>query len=249
MTLQTRIQATAQNLTGLTYHPAGKGRVIILDPPYALPEGMDLRGIAGVVLKREQNPETAAAIRAMSDEDYRGLFKHEGRYDGTSLKQLYQRGPRPPAPFALPAFIMDEVRELSAAFTRLTGTNETGIHFPANRAAPQFHIDGMSNRPAWRLTYAFTGAQTIWHSAERKDSTHVASFGTIGFPILPDDEAGAENIDYFKSEGALMFLTNSANGLFHKVPPEEPGRRFIATFDTYAPKRADCSRSCPFPCR
>ena len=231
------------------YHPGGKGRVITLEAPYELPEGTDLRGIAGVVLKREQNPETAAALAAMSDAEFASLHQHAGLYDGVALKQQLQMGPRPPAPFDLPAPIMDELKTLSSAFLRLTGAKETLIQFPSNRAAQKFHIDGANAKPAWRLTYAFTGAQSLWHNAVRDETIPVCGDAMTGFPTLPDDKVGKKGVDYFAADGALVFLTYSPNGLFHQPPQEDGKRRLLAILNTNAPQRADCSRSCPFPCR
>ena len=235
------------SLTAL-HHPGGKGRVITLDAPYVLPEGMDLRGIAGVVLKREQNPETAGWIKGLDNDTRAALHKTTAQYINGELRQSPGYGPhRPPA--MPPAEIAAEVIDLAAAFQRLANANKIDAWFPS-APAPKFHIDGAARTPCWRLTYAFTGAQTIWHSYKRSEQTPVHARGGIGFPMIPDNDIGEEGRDYFASEGALMFLWNSPNGLFHKSPQTSPeDKRFVLTLDAAAPRRSGCTLSCPHPCR
>lgn len=249
MTLQSRAFETGSDLRGVAYHPGGKGRVITLDPPYELPEGMDLRGIAGVVLRRTQNAAAAAEINALPQEELAALRQHVGLYNGKEFTQKESDHPRhPPAPYAPPKNVAQEIVVLADAFQRLTGSKQSKAWFPS-APAPTFHVDGAVVMPQWRLTYAFTGAQTIWHSYVRDKDTPVVNRGGVGFPVIPESRIGTEGKDFFASEGALMFLWNSPNGLFHATPPGQTDRRFVVTLDTPAPRRLDCTRSCPFPCR
>ena len=229
------------------FHPGGQGRVITLDAPYVLPEGMDLRGIAGVILKREQNPETAAAVAAMDESLREKTRKQSGVYNGETIMPAKGMGPYRPT-YDPPAFLKPEIKELAAVFQRLTGGNETKVWFP-QLPAKNFHVDGMENRPQWRLTYAFSGAQTLWHSYRIDNHTPRREYMGGLYPIMPEDRIGTENKDYFTAEGALMFLWNSPNSLFHKTPEGHNTNRFLLTLDAASPKRADCARSCPFPCR
>jgi len=244
------IETVSAALKGYGYvHPGGNGRVIVLEPPYQLPSGMDLRGIAGVVLKREQNLEIKAMLDNMSDEEKDILHKQAGRNKAGQLIQNPPMGPRPPASFDLPEPLRGEIETLSNIFQRLTGAQENVIWFPRT-PAPQFHIDGtMTKNPVWRLTYAFSGAQTEWHRHIKTNETPVLKQGFVGFPILSENENGVNNIDYFASEGALMFLCHSDNGLFHRTPLGIYDKRFVVTMDAGAPKRENCTASCPFPCR
>lgn len=248
MTLQSRAFETGSDLRSVTYHPGSKGRVITLDPPYELPEGMDLRGIAGVVLKRMQNTAAAAEIDALSTTDLAELRRHRGSYDGKNFSRTEPMGPHPAPPYAPPENVAREITVLADAFHRLTNSPRVTAWFP-NAPARTFHVDGAMVQPSWRLTYAFTGAQTLWHSYIRNENTPIERKGMVGFPVIPEAEVGREGKDFFPSEGALMFLWNSPNGLFHATPPAQDDRRFVLTLDGPAPKRAGCERSCPFPCR
>lgn len=249
MTLKDRAFDTGSNLRGVAYHPAANGRVITLDAPYELPEGMDLRGIAGVVLKRTQNADAAAEINTMSQDDLAALRRHSGVYDGKSFSQIEPMGPHPAPPYAPPECLAREITELADAFHRLTKSPKITAWFP-NAPAPTFHADGVMTRtPSWRLTYAFTGEQTVWHTYRRNENTPVLNRGGVGFPVIPEPETGKKGTDYFSSEGALMFLFNSPNALFHATPPAQNDRRFVITLDGFAPRREGCERSCPFPCR
>jgi hypothetical protein len=229
------------------YHPGGKGRVLALDAPYVLPEGMDLRGIAGIVLKRKQNPETAAAIAAMDEASRKQAQSQIGFYNGKTISDPPAQGPHRPS-YHPPEFLKSEIEDLAAVFRRLAGVKETKVWFP-QAPAQTFHVDGVETRPQWRLTYAFTGAQTVWHSYRIDEHTpRRETMGAI-YPVMPDDKIGTENQDYFMAEGALMFLWNSPNSLFHKTPDHQDENRFLVTLDASSPQRADCNRSCPFPCR
>lgn len=244
------IDDTGTNLRGYAFHPASCGRVLVLEPPYELPDGMkDLRGVAGVVLKRKPNPDVADYINSLSDEEFSDLHKHEGLIVHGEMKQGPARGPRPPAPFSPPDIIANEIHTLASVFQRLAHTNENRAYFPTT-PAPEFHCDGAAtNLPNWRMTYALTGPQTLWHSYQRDSETPVVRRGMMGFPMIPKDNIGELNKDYFASEGALMFLTDSANALFHRSPDKEKGRRFVVTFDARSERRVNCGANCLFPCR
>lgn len=245
MTLQNRAFDAGSDLRGATYHPAANGRVITLDPPYELPEGMDLRGIAGVVLKRTQNAQTAAYIRSLDDSGIAALRRAKAEFSGGKLVQKIE-GPRacpmPPSPLA------EEITEIASAFARLTRTDNVNLHMAYSNPR-EFHIDGTGFHPNWRLTYAFEGAQTLWHRGIKTDSMPVKTVPGMGFPLLPKDQIGEEGKDFFPSEGALLFMTFSPNGLFHRAPNGDDSKRIVMTLDAHAPRRPDCSRSCPFPCR
>lgn len=248
--MQLNIPRAVKQATGVTYHPASQGRVIILDPPYELPPGMDLRGIAGVVLKKEPNKEILSYIDGLSDEKYQAVHRGEASYvSKQGVIQKPPQGPRPSPP--LPEeILMDDISTLGRAFNRLTGIDNVGIHLrPSN--APLFHMDGAGGMPSWRLTYAFTGDQTEWHTALANVPGRQASVkgGTV-FPLLRDNEIGENGIDFFPAEGALIFRTFSGgNGLFHRTPPNQPERRLVLTFDGLGSKNPNCGQNCPFPCR
>lgn len=230
------------------FHPLGKGRIIQLDPPYQLPEGMDLRGIAAVILKREQNPETARYIVDMDSETRQALRRSEGRLVNNELAQKAQSGPRAPAP--LPSEpLLAETAELVRAFNDLTKPAYLGFHLSASNAL-KFHTDGVGGRtPSWRLTYAYTGAQTICHTAILDDTFVVHGNGGTGFPLLPDQATGQQGVDYFEAQGAVLFRTFSANALVHKTPDGQDNTRVVLTIDANTPKNLNCTATCPFPCR
>ncbi len=233
--------------SGLPYHPRSNNRVIVLDAPYALPQGTDLRGIAGVVIRAERDPAIERYLQNLSETHVQELQKCKGRFVDGTLKRKPGEGPHAPPPLP-PEPIAQASEKLAKIFHSLTQATQINIHF-STATAPSFHIDGSNSKPSWRLTYAFIGNQTIWHSQTRDQNTPVSVQGGTGFPVLPKEKIGIRDVDYFESEGALMFLGYSPNGLFHKSPDNQNARRLVVTMDADAPRRIDCTRSCPFPCR
>lgn len=241
------IQKTSERLNGYgRVHPNSNGRVIVLDE---IPQQMDLRGIAGIVCKRTKNPEIAAYINARSPEELKELRSNEALFDGHSLIQRPGNGPHRPAAFNLPAIIEKEVAELAKIFHDVTNAKTSRIWFPS-APATTFHVDGsQTNSPQWRMTFALNGDQTIFHNYQRDENTPMQRAMGLSYPVIPEDRIGTFGTDSFAAEGALIFLWNSKNALFHRTPDKQAENRFVVTIDANAPRQLNCQQNCPFPCR
>ncbi len=233
------------------YHPAGRGRVLTLMSGSGFPSNFDLSGIAGVVIERPQNPEIAAKLKSLDDDDFQTINNLEGRFQEDRLLGTRPMGPRPGKAFEPPNWLEDEIHALSNIFQNVTGAKEGSVYFRTVKTN-QFHIDGSRNplpdNKSWRMTFALAGAQTLWHTAIYDPAKQISSSFNKGYPALPDAEAGQLGRDYFYASGALVFRTESPNGLFHNSPPtSDDERRIVVTFDSRV-KSGPCSKLCPNPC-
>lgn len=247
------INDTSDRLNGYgSVHPASAGRVITLDPPYELPSGMDLRGIAGIILKREPKPAIADYINTLSPDGMEALRRNEALFDGKTLSENpgLGYGPHKPPPFNIPEAIASEITELASALHALTDIKKSRLWFPS-APATTFHVDGSAtDKPQWRMTYAFNGAQTVWHTYQRDENTPMERKMGLSYPSIPEDRIGADGKESHAAEGALIFLWNSANALFHRTPDNQPANRFVMTLDANVEKRGiNCNLTCPRPCR